>query len=885
MRPLGPADALRIGRLVLALALCGGALALARHEGGGAAAPRPLPKAAGPAATVGGVTAVVADGIEVETRLVERLGEAKIEVPSFASGERRLATHWRKMQVPWTTLAPDVARYATTIALSSSGEEEKQMTSPQANGTVWTPNVKIWNMNEGAYDMRQAIFAPTPATLSFRVAIPPDATFHFSPAVVEYRDAQTGEPLAHTPRQATFAVFVDGGHGDEPVCDKTVSLDEVRGWQEATCDLSKWGGRSVELKLRTADAGDKSAVALALWGNPAILAKRQTRVPYNILWIVVDAMRPDALPSFHDDAKDERWRHAKYAPGAALLPKVPGVAPAIDALAASGARFTEAHSNAPWTRPGTLAMLAGERSTELGIGTTEWLVQEPDAQHYYTSSPPLLPLLMRDQGMVTRAFVNNFFMAGYAEVGLDMGFERVDDHRQRTKDTREIAESTIAWLKGHRDERFFAFCNFNSPHEPWEAPKRFYDRMPPSVTVGDLDARDYIAEVSKDDEAIGQIMATIDALKLRERTIVVVTADHGETLSAAHQGRLKLDDLTMRFHHAMGNYEETTRIPIVIALPGVVPASLDVTSRVRIIDIAPTLLDLEGLPPSPKMSGRSLLPLLRGVHEPDERVTLSEGRETEALLSGKWHFIERRGDAQEITRDGETTTVPYELYDLESDPGETHNLAKEHKDVVDEMLARIVAAHANVAAAGTTAATAPTAESVAGTVRFRFAGGGETHKVSGKIVVGHAIKVEPVGLAPTAFTVAADGTVDFSLDTAKDGIVGMDLVTAPEDAAKGSEMSWVLYWDDAPLADDHVFGGPFGLASPALTHGIQGPEARAAAASTHVATIDAARDTGVFVTIDAAGAGGRATTAPTLSKSGSAAAEMNQMLKQWGYAH
>ncbi|HEX7663638.1 MAG TPA: hypothetical protein VF407_03965, partial [Polyangiaceae bacterium] len=135
------------------------------------------------------------------------------------------------------------------------------------------------------------------------------------------------------------------------------------------------------------------------------------------------------------------------------------------------------------------------------------------------------------------------------------------------------------------------------------------------------------------------------------------------------------------------------------------------------------------------------------------------------------------------------------------------------------------------------------------------------------------------------FTTSADGTVDFALETSKDGAVGMDLVTAPEDAAKGTNASWSLYWDDAPLADHRVFGGPFGLESAALAQGLQTPEARAAAASTHVAQIDPIHDSGVFVTIDASAADGSTMTAPTLSKSGSAASEMNQMLKQWGYAH
>ncbi|MGH7283829.1 MAG: sulfatase, partial [Polyangiaceae bacterium] len=615
-------------RIAIVVLVAGGALMLARKEAGGADQLRPPPRVGDPnaaqieaanAPTQGKTAALSAlPAREVEARFIERLGDAKIDAPHFAAGEARLGAHWRKMQVPWTTLSPEAARYATSIALTTSEEEETQWSTPQANGETWTPNAKVWNMNEGAYDMRQAIFAPTPASFSFRVTIPPDATFDFSPAVVEWRQKETGDPIAHSPTEATFAVIIDDGHGATPACEKTVSLTEGRGWQDASCDLSKWAGKDVELRLETSSP-NKELPSLALWGNPTLLAKRQTRVPYNILWVVVDAMRPDIIPSFHDDADDAKTRHARFDPGLALLPKIPGLMPTLDALALKSARFTHAHSNAPWTRPGTLAMMSGERSTELGIDTTSWIVPEPEAQHYYTTSPPMLPLLMRTQGVVTRAFVNNFFMAGYAEVGVDMGFERLDDHRHRTLDTKEITESSVNWLKSHPDDRFFMFCNFNSPHEPWEPPKRFADRIPDSPAgPGEWVPREYMAEAAKDDEAIGTLLQTLDDLNLRDHTIVVVTSDHGETLSASHQGRLKLDNLTMRFHHAMGNYEETTRIPILISLPGVIPDNVNVTDRVRIIDIAPTLLELEGMPPAPKMSGKSLLPLIRGAHEPDE---------------------------------------------------------------------------------------------------------------------------------------------------------------------------------------------------------------------------------------------------------------------------
>ncbi len=884
---------------VVCALFCGG-IAFARKEGGGSESRRALPHPGDSASADGGAENSPAGdrahanaparssgpAREVEARFVERLGDAKIDVPNMQAGEYRLAAHWRKMQVPWVSLSADAARYATSIALQTS-EEETQWAMPQSNGGMWTPSAKVWNMNEGAYDMRQAIFAPTPATFSFRVTIPPDATFEFSPALVEWINAQTEEAVRGSPKEATFAVVIDAGHGEEPVCDKTISLIEtptLKGWQDVSCDLSKWAGRDVELRLQTTSPKGRDVAALALWGNPTLLAKRQPRVPYNILWVVVDAMRPDVLASFHDDAADLKMRHARFDPGFALLPKIPGLMPNLDDLSLHSARFTHAHSNAPWTRPGTLAMMSGSRSSELGIGTTNWIVPEPEAQHFYSNGPPLLPLLMRNQGVVTRAFVNNFFMAGYAAVGVDMGFERLDDHRHRTLDTKEITDGAVAWLKDHGDERFFAFCNYNSPHEPWEPPKRFADRVPDAPAgPGEWVPREYMGEAAKDDEAIGTLLKTLDDLKIRDHTIVVVTADHGETLSASHQGRLKLDNLTMRFHHAMGNYEETTRIPILISLPGVVPENKNVTDRVRIIDIAPTLLELEGIAPAAKMSGKSLVSLMNGTPEADERVTLSEGRDTRAILTGKWHFIERRGEAQEITINGETNTVLNELYDLDEDPGETHNIAKDHRDVVAEMTARIKAAAGNVPVAGTNEAVA--AEPVVATsggAHFRFVGAGDVHRISGRIVATAPAKIDPVNLPATAISQLGEGgaLVDFSFTTAKDAAVGFDVTTPP-----GSPMSWTIYMDDAPWPDHRIFGGPFGLESASLSRGLLSDEARAAAVSTHVAEIDPSRDLGLFVTIDEGNGGAGVASVPSRAKSGAAAAEMNQMLKQWGYAH
>src|SRR5205823_14491289 len=135
---------------------------------------------------------------------------------------------------------------------------------------------------------------------------------------------------------------------------------------------------------------------------------------------------------------------------------------------------------------------------------------------------------------------------------------------------------------------------------------------PPPAGPADKIVRLYMAEAAKDDEAIGVLMKTIDDAGLRERTIVVVTADHGETLSSAHSGTSGLDKMPIRYHHAVSNFEETTRVPIIVVAPGLLPEGREVKERVRNVDLAPTLVELLGLESHPRMSGKSLVALARG---------------------------------------------------------------------------------------------------------------------------------------------------------------------------------------------------------------------------------------------------------------------------------
>lgn len=903
-----------------ALGLALTAALVAWRVGGGAEAATTLPRAElAEAASPPQALATGGDTYEVSARLIESASDARFDFPDHDAARAVLRAHWRRERPPYFPPTGEAARFVATTALRTSVSEiQYAMPVGKEGKEKWAPDARIWNMNEGSFDQRESLLAPGPGSITYRVTIPSGAKLTFA------------EGTLNATREATvFAVTVIDPRGaPHEVYRHALPPSASRRWTEASCDLSAWAGQEIELRLTTkveraiepadehpasaepsvpesaysgpgngrpsVDAGVVREDALttpsspvALWGNPTILGRTTPRLPYNVLWIVVDALRPDVIASMHDDREDSAKEKAPWPPLEALLPKVPGLTPAIDDIARRGVRFTHAYSVGSWTRPGTIAMLAGARSTELGIDTTTWMLGPAEKARFYGSNPPLLSLILRAHAATTRAFVNNYFMVGYAPVGIEMGFERVVDHRYRTRDTLEITNDATSWIKKNKDTRFFAFVNYNSPHEPYEPPAAHLEKVPPPPAgPKDQIARLYMAEAAKDDEAIGVLMRTLDEEKLRERTIVVVTADHGETMSSAHSGTSGLDKMPIRYHHAVSNFEETTKVPIVISAPGLLPENQEVKARVRTTDIAPTILDLLGVEPHARMSGSSMMSLVKGQAEPSERVVVSEGRGSRAILYGHHRLLVREGAARIVIKDDKKRETDVELYDLRDDPGERHDLASKKPDVVAEMKARLEAALKNVAVAGAATKT-PSARPVMNpeappTLHLRFVGGAASRRVSGTITLGDAhtkpntYEVSPVELGRDAFHVN-EGKVEVALRTSPDAPVGFDIVVEPATTPIG----WELWLDDHPWPEQGIFGGPFGLLAESLRRGVSTDEARLAAHATLLPTIDPRRDVGLFVARERRGAEGDG--ARETPEEGSE--EMARLLREWGYAH
>jgi choline-sulfatase len=316
--------------------------------------------------------------------------------------------------------------------------------------------------------------------------------------------------------------------------------------------------------------------------------------------------------------------------------------PSLDALAAAGTRFATAVSPAPLTLPSHTTLFTGLDPPRHGV--------RANARSSLDASLPTLAERFRQAGFATAAFVGAAVLAG--SQGLARGFDVYDDamssrraatagsYLERTADA--VVDAALAWL-ATAPPRFLLWVHLYDPHAFYRPPPGFRAAFPDNP---------YAGEVAFADAQLGRLLAAVAARFPAGGTLVVVTSDHGESLG-------QHDELT----HSKTLYDATQRVPLVVQGPGVAVGRV-VEDAVGLVDVAPTVLALAGLPPLEGAQGRDLRPLWQG-EAGDERLFYLETRAARPPLSGL------RGARYKYIRGG---AAP-ELYDLASDPLETRNLA------------------------------------------------------------------------------------------------------------------------------------------------------------------------------------------------------------------
>lgn len=400
----------------------------------------------------------------------------------------------------------------------------------------------------------------------------------------------------------------------------------------------------------------------------------------NIILITMDTLRADRL---------------------GFMGYADAITPTLDSLAASGTVFERCYSTSPTTLASHTAILTGQYPRSLNVSRNGSVV--PSAA--WTMSE-----LLREEGYTTAAFVSSYALD--PEFGLLQGFDRYDACRTEVDDKdaqdyrrgSETVASALNWLadKEAATEPFFFWLHLFDPHSPYDPPPPFDELFDPGYSGGFSGSMDdlisiwlgeelpgepdldhiralYDGEVAYTDMVLSKFLSGVRKLTAAERTIVILVADHGESLES--RGEI--------FNHGKNLYESVIKVPLVLSggIPGnmEIPRKTSIDTPVRTIDILPTVIDLLGLNTRIELPGGSFVAAMNG--EPSgERFAFAEATKPYSAETHAYGYLNENKSKMVVSGKWKYILTPYtgakEMYDLEKDPDETTNLLKNGDAVV-----------------------------------------------------------------------------------------------------------------------------------------------------------------------------------------------------------
>lgn len=244
--------------------------------------------------------------------------------------------------------------------------------------------------------------------------------------------------------------------------------------------------------------------------------------------------------------------------------------------------------------------------------------------------------------------------------------------------TQRYTQQAIQFIDRNKASPFFLYLAYTMPHVPLAASAGFRGKSPDGL-YGDA--------VEEIDWSVGQVLAALKARGLDQNTLAVFTSDNGPAIRTEF---VKHAGSAGPFRGGKGTtWEGGTRVPCIARWPGHISAGVDRKGIASLVDIFPTFVEIAGgtLPRDRVIDGKSLVDFMEDKEpSPDNEFFYYSGRRLFAVRSGDWkvHFIKRKRGPR-----GHLSTPVYchppELYNLETDPGERHNVAGEHPDIIERL--------------------------------------------------------------------------------------------------------------------------------------------------------------------------------------------------------
>ncbi len=417
--------------------------------------------------------------------------------------------------------------------------------------------------------------------------------------------------------------------------------------------------------------------------------------------------------------------------------------PNLDQLAAASLAFTNAHTPAPACAPARAAIMSGVHHTRSGAENVFWgdgpkwrdfpalknvITMEQHFKSngyktlgagkiYHSQAPPWAPTsqiepanwdyyypsdyishpyqIRAPKEVIYPSEVNNENRPGGKNGWWTWGPIPVPDEKMADF---HVVDWTCYQLSQKHDQPFFLATGLWKPHDPWEVPQKYFDMYPlgdivlPDCKENDLEdafdhgrrwihkwvldnhqwekvVQSYAAAITFADAMLGRLLDAFEASNYKDNTILVLWSDHG-----MHMGEKEnIEKFTL--------WEKSTRVPLILKIPGTTPAGTICDEPVSLMDLYPTLVDLTGLPMPAHLDGKSLMPQIR-----------NQNAETQPVVSSyqfSWADDPIIGHA---VRSKRFRYIYYpainleELYDHDTDPNEWDNLAykKESRKIVED---------------------------------------------------------------------------------------------------------------------------------------------------------------------------------------------------------
>ncbi len=388
--------------------------------------------------------------------------------------------------------------------------------------------------------------------------------------------------------------------------------------------------------------------------------------------------------------------------------------PNIDGFARDGVLWENAIVQVPLTRPSHFTILSGRYPSSHGLLDN------------FSATPENIPLLsdmLGEKGNKTAAFVSAAVLNSSfnTRLGFQMYSDRIENvvfdnsfllvfalrkiealgRIKAENSARETNEKVFTWLKENKENHFFMWVHYFDPHTPYnpapafrkmftdsdydiekyysyEWEKENYDSVQKKVhidkKIADYAVALYDAEIRTLDEELGRLFSELKGLKLYEDSLIILTADHGESFEHGYY-----------FDHGDRLYDGLIRVPLIIKFPGGKWQGKTIETQVSSIDIAPTILEYLSLNHSEKMDGKSMISQVSN-NEIDSQAETNyafsltpyqaffyyKAKELQSVRSNKWKYIY------------DVRTRETELYDLDSDPEEQNNFASSRPDILQE---------------------------------------------------------------------------------------------------------------------------------------------------------------------------------------------------------